>query len=332
MKLKIPFFLFLGLSLTTFAQENLNYQKPSKSILELADYERAPSVSMDTKKEYLLLSYRNTYKSLDDLNQDELRLGGLRINPTTNISSTVTYINNLKLRKVSDKKEVQVSGLPENAKISNLSWSPNDKKISFSNTAAKGVELWVIDVVSAKAMKLTEANVNANIGSPFSWLNDNETILVKMLPKNRAALLDSKNDLPTGPIISNADGEKSQNRTYPDMLKNKNDEANFENIMTSELYKVNLNGTATLFMKADMYAGESFSPDGKYLMVNTIQKPFSYIVPLSRFPIKSTVYDNNGTEVKVVNEVPRTEIIPKGCMAVLKCKSNSSGITYKPAT
>jgi hypothetical protein len=50
-----------------------------------------------------------------------------------------------------------------------------------------------------------------------------------MLPKNRAALLDAKKDLPTGPIISNADGAKSQNRTYPDM-KNKNDEVNFENM------------------------------------------------------------------------------------------------------
>jgi hypothetical protein len=39
------------------------------------------------QKEYMLLTYRNTYKSLDDLNQDELRLGGLRINPITNISS-----------------------------------------------------------------------------------------------------------------------------------------------------------------------------------------------------------------------------------------------------
>jgi hypothetical protein len=29
------------------------------------------------QKEYMLLTYRNTYKSLDDLNQDELRLGGL---------------------------------------------------------------------------------------------------------------------------------------------------------------------------------------------------------------------------------------------------------------
>jgi dipeptidyl aminopeptidase/acylaminoacyl peptidase len=332
MKLKFPFFLFLGLSLSAFAQENLSYQKPSKSILELADFERAPSVSMDTKKEYMLLSYRNTYKSLDDLNQDELRLGGLRINPITNISSTVTYINNLKIRKLKDKNEMQVTGLPENPKISNIAWSPNDKKISFSHTAASGVELWVIDVASAKATKLTAATVNANIGSPFSWMNDNETILVKMLPKNKAALLDSKKDLPAGPIISNADGEKSQNRTYPDMLKNKNDEINFENIMTSELYQVNLNGNATLFMKADMYAGESFSPDGNYLMVTTIEKPFSYIVPLSRFPSKSTIYDRSGKQIKVVNEVPLTEIIPKGFMAVRKGKRNMSWRSDKPAT
>ena len=79
------------------AQENITYQKPAAEILALADYERAPSVSMDTKKEYMLLSYRNTYKSLNDLNQEEMRLGGLRINPITNISSTVTYINNLKI-------------------------------------------------------------------------------------------------------------------------------------------------------------------------------------------------------------------------------------------
>ena len=102
MKLKLSM-LFLLVGLTGFSQEELTYQKPSKEILDLADYERAPSVTMDTKKEYMLLSYRNTYKTLDELNQEEMRLGGLRINPITNISSTVTYINNLKVRKIKDK-------------------------------------------------------------------------------------------------------------------------------------------------------------------------------------------------------------------------------------
>jgi dipeptidyl aminopeptidase/acylaminoacyl peptidase len=333
MKLKITLlFLGLGLGLSALAQENLSYQKPSKTILDLVDYQRAPSVSMDTKKEFMLLSYRNTYKTLDELNQEEMRLGGLRINPITNISSTVTYIINLKLRKIQDKNEIQVTGLPTNPQISNAIWSPNDKKILFSNTINTGVELWVLDVASAKATKLTQATVNANLGNPFIWFNDNETILVKMLPKNRAALLNAKKDLPTGPIISNADGAKSQNRTYPDMLKNKNDEINFENIITSELYKVNLNGTATLFKNAGMYAGEKISPDGNYLMLTTIQKPFSYIVPLSRFPMKTIVYDKNGKEIKVVNEVPLNEIMPKGFMAVRKGKREMAWRNDKPAT
>jgi hypothetical protein len=51
--------------------ENLSYQKPSKSILELLE---STSRIDGYKKEYLLLTYRNTYKSLDDLNQDELVL------------------------------------------------------------------------------------------------------------------------------------------------------------------------------------------------------------------------------------------------------------------
>ena len=332
MKLKVSLLLFLNIGCIAFSQENLTYQKPSKSILDLADYERAPSVSMDTKKEYMLLSYRSTYKTLDDLNQEELRLGGLRINPTTNISSTVTYINNLKVRKISGTNEVQVTGLPNNPKISNILWSPNDKKILFSHTTNSGVELWVLDVAGAKAKKLTEATVNANLGNPFSWFLDNETILVKMLVKNRQPLVDSKKDLPKGPIISNTSGEKSQNRTYPDMLKNKNDEINFENVITSELYKINLNGTAALFKEAAMYAGERISPDGNYIMLTTIQKPFSYVVPLNRFPSKTIVYDKNGTEIKTVNEVPLNEIIPKGFMAVRKGKREMTWRNDKPAT
>jgi hypothetical protein len=91
----------------------------------------------------------------------------------------------------------------------------------------------------------------------FSWYSDNENILVRMLPKNRAALLNER---------------KSTNRSHCfkcnrhnfskqdlDLLKNKMDEANFENILTAELYTVNLNGSKKLFKSADMYAGENFS-------------------------------------------------------------------------
>jgi dipeptidyl aminopeptidase/acylaminoacyl peptidase len=314
------------------AQENITYQKPSSEILALADYERAPSVSMDTKKEYMLLSYRNTYKTLDDLNQEEMRLGGLRINPITNISSTVTYINNLKIRKISDTDEKQVTGLPSNARLTNISWSPDETKIAFTNTTNTGVELWYIDVASASAKKITTDHLNANLGSPYNWMKDNQTLLVKILPKNRQALINEKKELPKGPTVSVSDGSKSQNRTYQDLLKNKNDEANFDALVTSEMYKISLSGTLEIFKSAAIYAGESFSPDGNYVMLTTIQKPYSYIVPMSRFPQKSIVYDVSGKEIKVVNEVPLTEIMPKGFSSVRKGKRSMSWRADKPAS
>jgi dipeptidyl aminopeptidase/acylaminoacyl peptidase len=320
------------INLFTEAQESLTFQKPSAEILALADYERPPSVTMDSKKEYMLLSYRDTYKSLNDLNQEEMRLGGLRINPVTNISSTVTYINNLKIRKISARDEIQVSGLPQNPRISNISLSPNEKKIAFTHTTNKGVELWVLDVETAQTTRLTEAIVNANMGNPISWLNDNESFLVRLLPKNRAALIDTKEDLPNGPTVSMSDGSISQNPTFQDLLKNKADEQNFETLITSDLYKISGTGKAELFKPSAMYANVSVSPDGNYVLVTTFHKPFSYIVPYYRFPQTSTVYDNKGNVIKVVNEVPLIENIPKGFDSAPKGKRDMSWRNDKPST
>lgn len=331
MKLRLTVSLIACLNLG-YAQENITFQKPSAEILQLADYQRAPSVMMDSNKEWMILSYRDTYKSLEDLNQEEMRLGGLRINPVTNISSTVTYTNNLKVRKLKDKNEIQVKGLPENAKITNLSFSPDQKKLAFTNTADDGVELWVLDLATATAKKLTSANLNANLGFPFTWYRDSQNLLVKVLPENRPALLDEKKNLPLGPTVSTSDGKVSQNRTYQDLLKNPQDEKNFETITQAELKKVDLNGNASKFKENDIYAGMSFSPDGNYLMLTTIKKPFSYIVPLNRFPMETTVFDLNGNLVKVVNDVPLNEIMPKGFSSVRTGKRNMNWRDDQPAT
>ncbi|MBV7439951.1 prolyl oligopeptidase family serine peptidase [Weeksellaceae bacterium TAE3-ERU29] len=315
------------------AQENITYQKPSKEILELAEYERAPSISMTSDKEWALLMYRNTYGSLEELNQDELRLGGLRINPKTYIGSRTNFLNNLKVKKVTDSKETQVQGLPENPMISNLTWSPDESKLAFTNTAENGNELWVVDVKNAQAKKLTAPILNANLGNPITWLKDSNHLLIKVLPENRSALVDSKKMIPTGPIVSTGNqGVVSQNRTYQDLLKNKTDEANFENLATSELYVIDLNGGKKLFKSSAMYDEESLSPDGKYLMITTLEKPFSYLVPYYRFPMKTKVYDLQGKEIAEVNDIPLNEIMPKGFMAVRKGKRNMGWRSDAPST
>ncbi|WP_294244185.1 prolyl oligopeptidase family serine peptidase [uncultured Chryseobacterium sp.] len=331
MKIKLTICLLAFLNFYE-AQENIAYQKPSAEILRLADYERPPSVMMNSKKDWIVFSYRPTYKTLEDLSQQEMKLGGLRINPLTNISSTITYISNLKVRKLNGKTEVQVKNLPASPKIAYLSFSPDEKKLAFTNTTSKGAELWVVDLETAAAKKVTSDNLNANLGSPYVWNKDSQNLLIKVLPQNRPALIDSGKDLPTGPIVSTTDGKVSQNRTYQDLLKNPQDEKNFEILTASEIYSTDLNGALKKIKDQDLYTGLSYSPDGSYLMATTIRKPFSYIVPLSRFPMTTTVYDLNGNAVKVVNETPLNEIMPKGFSSVRTGKREMGWRSDRPAT
>jgi len=335
MRMKKPILLIALILMTVtknIAQENLTYQTPPASILQLADYERAPWVTIDTKKEYMLLTYRSTYKSLEDLNQQEMSMGGLRINPITNIASATNYINNLKVRKVVDKEPVQIKGLPTNPRITFVTWSPDEQKIAFTNTTANGVELWVLNIASAQATQLTEPVVNANLGNPINWNRESKKILVRLLPKNRSSLIDPKQEMPAGPTVSVSDGSKSQNRTYPDLLKNRTDETNFVTLAASELFLVDLNGNAELFKPADMYVTEAFSPNGNLVLLTTLHKPFSYVVPLNRFPMTSVVCDMKGSVVKTVNEVPLSEVLPKGFMAVRTGKRQINWRADKPAT
>ena len=324
----------IAITIVASAQKSAIYQKPPKEIMDLVDVSRAPSVLMDDDKSQMVLLYRNAYKSIEELSKEEMRLGGLRIDPKTNIGSRVTYINNVKLKKLDQKeaKIVQVKGLPENPKLTNFKWSPDQSKIALTNTTAEGVELWVLDIESASVSKITEAHLNANIGNVIHWFEDGASLLVKMISKNRKPLINTKTAVPTGPTISVNDGKKAQNRTYQDLLKNKNDEHNFEQLAMSEIHKVSLDGSREKWLRADLYRELTFSPDGNYVMVVTINKPFSYLVPYGRFPSKTTIYTKEGAEVETVLDVPLIEDLPQGFMAVRPGKRNFSWRNDKPST
>ncbi len=333
MKHLIYTLIFLS-TISAHAQGNLTYQKPPNEILELVDVPRAPTVLMDEGKENMILLYRNSYKSIEELSKVELRLAGLRIDPATNIGSRVTYFNNVKIKSM-DKKGAdiqQVKGLPENPKLTNFNWSPDQSKIALTNTTTDGVEVWVLDIQSASVSKVSEANVNANIGNAINWFEDGKSLLVKMVSENRKPLINSKTVVPTGPTISVNDGKKAQNRTYQDLLKNKNDEHNFEQLALSEIYKISLDGTKEKWLVNDIYTTINFSPDGNYVLVTTIEKPFSYLVPYRRFPSKTTIYTKEGKSVETVLEVPLIEDLPKGFMAVRTGKRNFTWRNDKAAT
>lgn len=331
---KVFIFAFVMVSAGLGAQENPGYQKPSQEILELVDVPLAPSVRIDNNKENMVFLHRDAYKTIAVLSKEELRLGGLRIDPATNIGSRVTYYNKIEVNNLVAKEPVTkaVTGLPENPLMANFTWSPDQLKMAFTQTTAAGVEVWVLDIPSAIARKLTEANANANMGDVINWLEDSQTILVKMKADQRKELIDTRNAVPTGPTISVADGKKAQNWTYQDLLQNKNDEYNFEQLALSEIHKVSLDGTSEVWMESAMYSNLSFSPDGNYVMVTIVEKPFSYLVPYYRFPSVTTIYTRDAKKVETVLEVPLIEDLPKGFMAVRKGRRSLSWRSDQPST
>ena len=89
--------------------------------MELVDAPLAPAVQIDSKGQWVVLIYRDAFKSIAELSETELRLGGLRINPKTNIGSRTTFYNNLKVKRATDDEVRQVSGLPDNPRLSGFS-------------------------------------------------------------------------------------------------------------------------------------------------------------------------------------------------------------------
>ena len=308
------------------------YQKPPKEILELVDVKLAPYTLIDDARENMVLLSRDPYKSIDELSITELRLAGLRIDPKTNIGSRVTYFNDIEIQKVGKNKKTSVKGLPDKPRLANFVWSPNQKYIAMTHTSSDGVELWVLDVAKSKVRQLTKATLNANMGNPIDWMQDNASLLVKMIPSDRKALINTDVAVPVGPTISVSDGKKAQNRTYQDLLKNKNDEFNFEQLARSELKIVSLKGKIKSWSKAGMFGGVSVSPNGKYVLISQYQRPFSYLVPYRRFPMTSKVYTKKGKVVEEIVSVPLIEDLPKGFMSVREGRRGISWRSDKPDT
>lgn len=314
------------------AQSDFPYQKPDTDILSLADARPAPSIRIKADASLAVLLFRNAYKSIEEMAAPEMKLAGIRINPMTNSPSRITYFNDIKILDILSGTEYSIDGMPVSPALSNFVWSNDQSLMAFTNTVKEGMELWILDMNQKKVKKLTEPILNANVGNVFIWSKDNKSLLLTTLVKDRKPLLDGKFAIPTGPVITENDGQKAQNRTYQDLLKNPVDEQNFELLTTSEISRVNLDGKLSLFKGPAMYVGMSFSPDGSYLLTYELKKPFSYIVTYDRFPTDIKLLDKDGKFIKTFISIPLTEELPKGFMAVRKGPRSLQWRADKPSS
>ena len=107
-------------------------------------------------------------------------------------------------------------------------------------------------------------------------------------------------------------GKVAPARTYQDLLTNSYDEKLFEYYMSSQLVKVNMKGKTKKIGKSGIIRRAEPSPDGQYILMETIHRPFSYLVTINRFPFLVEILNKNGKLVHTLRDVPLAESVPIG--------------------
>ncbi len=139
--------------------------------------------------------------------------------------------------------------------------------------------------------------------------------------------------IPSGPIVQENINKKSPSRTYQDLLKNPYDEALFDYYATAQLYSISLeNSIPTKIGKPDIYQNYEPSPDGKYLLLQTLHRPYSYLVPVWAFPQKVTITNLQGQLIKAIADLPLADNVPIGFNATRAGQRDHNWRNDTPAT
>ena len=295
------------LFITTLAFSQGSYKKPPKEIMDVLNARAIPSSSVSPTADRIVMLEPLRYPPISELAQPMLRIAGLRINPNTNGQHRQQYFVSLKLKDIADGKESAVV-FPAGAQLISPQWSPDGKSIAVGNITPKGIELWIVDAVTAKARKIAGVYVNTAFGG-YSW-EDSKSLSVTLVPKMRGAAPAYQNLVPTEPNIQETAGRTGAVATFQDLLKTPNDEKLFEYYCTSQLAMIDLSGKVRNIGAPAIFNNADFSPDGKYILAERIERPFSYQFPFSRFPRNVEIWDMNGKTVASIVKLPLQDNLP----------------------
>ncbi len=316
----------LALSARIAAQD---YQNPIPAIARILDAPALPAVlpSLDGSK--LLLMERPGLPSIAQLTGPELRLAGVRINPRNNSQAGVPTFSTMVVQPVpkGDPRRIVV---PWHARVGTALWSPTGDRVAFTLLDEGGVSLWIADAASGAIRMISGPTLNAAFGPPCRWLpSGNGLICLRVVPE-RGALPEAQ--VAHGPVARESDGKPMTGESYDGLLQDSRDDALFDYYFSNQLFLIPLSGTDRPIGSAGLHSSFAVSPDGRYLLVETVHRPFSRRVPWQRFARKLEVWDLSGAVLKVIADLDRQEGSLKSPDAVLAGPRGVAWRSDAPAT
>ncbi|KAM0947593.1 putative acylaminoacyl-peptidase transcription factor WD40-like family [Dioscorea sansibarensis] len=323
--------------------EGNGYRLPPKEIRDIVDAPPLPVLSFSPQRDKILFLKRRSLPPLSDLAKPEEKLAGIRIDGNCNARSRMSFYTGIGIHYLMDDgtlgPEKEVHGFPDGSKINFVSWSRDGRHLSFSirgdddDESRNKMIVWVADVETGNARPLFQSPdiyLNA-IFDNFVWVDDS-TLLVCTIPATRGAP-PKKPLVPSGPKIqSNEEQSVIQVRTFQDLLKDEYDADLFDYYCTSQLVLVSLDGKMKPIGPPAVYTSMDPSPDRKYLMITSIHRPYSFIVPCGRFPKKIDLWTCDGKFVRELCDLPLAEDIPIAFNSVRKGKRSINWRADKPST
>ena len=328
-KVQLAFAALVLLALTSigFGQSGdaPRYQLPPKAIVEAFDAQPLPAAILSPTKQALALTYRRAYPTIAELSQPILRLAGARVNPNTNGPQRTQNIYAITLKKISDGSETKVI-VPPQPNLSNIHFSPDGSHMSFVNTKASGIELWIADTATGRSRMITGTDrLNATTGDPCDWLPDNKTMVCTMVPSARGQA-PAAPAVPTGPNVQENMGKAAPAATYEDMLKTAHDDDLFEYYFTSQLATIDIaTGRKTLLGGPAVFDSVTPSPSGEFFLVTRIKRPYSHLIPMNGFPEEVEVWTRANQVARKIADLPSREGV-----SLTGVQTGPRGIRWRP--
>lgn len=233
-------------------------------------------------------------------------LGGQFYDYEANRNRRLTTRNNVGLQIISaaDGSIVEVD-LPDGARISNSTWSPDGSRVAFFAHFADETRIYVADPTNGNSRDITRQPVLATAVMSFEWTSDGGGIATVLVPENRAAM-PVEAMVPTGPQVKRTEDGENVLRTYSSLMETPYDEGLLEWHLTGQLAVIDVETRrASKMGEPEMIRSFDFSPTGEYARVTRTVKPFSYIVPVTSFGRIEEIWDRDGA---MMAEIEVTEL------------------------
>src|SRR4030095_16203683 len=115
------------------SQEVLKYQMPAKELAQ--PFISSPEIELNFSKDgkWILYLSRLKYPSVDDIAFPSIELTGLAVNAQNFARISQSFISSIAIKNMAGVP-IPISGLPPKLRAGNISWSPDGKKVAFTQT------------------------------------------------------------------------------------------------------------------------------------------------------------------------------------------------------